>query len=279
MGDPLLLIMGLAGQLTDWPQGLVDQLSDAGFRVIRLDNRDAGLSTAFDWSPPSQTKMARSLLSKKPMPLAAGYTLEDMADDAVGLLSELGVASAHMVGASMGGMIAQIIAFRHPERTMSLTSIMSNTGDRRHGLVAPKVLAKIARLKPVPKAEAAVVGTEMYAMFAGSLWDKDLHLERAKASVERSFRPGGTARQNAAILASPDRTADLGTVTAPTLVIHGLEDTLVLPSGGTSTAKAVPGSRLLVFPDMGHDLPEARWPEMVQAIHQNANRSQPAHAN
>jgi pimeloyl-ACP methyl ester carboxylesterase len=270
-GEPLLLIMGLAGQLIDWSDGFVETLVDRGFRVIRHDNRDAGLSTEFDWEPPSRAAVIASLLTRRR--LDAGYTLADMAADAVGLFDALGIARAHLVGASMGGMIAQTMAIQYPDRVASLTSIMSHTGDRRNGGIDRKVLAKLVRRPRPSRAEAAEVGTEMYSLWAGSAWDRDEHLARARDGVARSWRPDGVERQTAAIAASPDRTRALGTVTAPTLVIHGLEDKLVLPSGGVATAEAVPGSRLLMFPDMGHDVPRRRWNEMTDAIAANAGRA------
>ncbi len=274
-GEPLLLVMGLGGQLTDWSDEWVDGLVDAGFHVIRFDNRDIGLSTEFDWKPPTQAELARSLVTRRPG--SAGYKLSDMADDAVGLLDALEIDAAHVVGISMGGMIAQTMSIHHPERVRSLTSIMSNTGDRKHGGVHRTVIRKMAR-RPAPnRATAAQDSVDAFRMWSGSSWDPEAHLERATRSVARSFRPAGTARQNAAIFASPDRTAALKRITAPTLVIHGLQDKLVRPSGGTATAKAVPGSRLLMFPDMGHDMPRNRFGEMIEAIVANAKRATAHH--
>lgn len=270
-GEPLLLIMGLAGQLIDWSDEFVQTLVDRGFRVIRHDNRDAGLSTEFDWEPPSRAAVAASLLSRRR--LNAGYTLADMAADAIGLFDVLDIERAHLVGASMGGMIAQTMAIQYPDRVGSLTSIMSHTGDRRNGGIDKAVMAKLARPPRPGRDQAAEVGTEMYSLWAGPAWNRDEHLIRARQGVARSWRPQGVERQMAAIAASPDRTNALGTVSAPTLVIHGLEDKLVSPSGGVATARAVPGSRLLMFPDMGHDIPRSRWDEMADAIAYNANRA------
>lgn len=270
-GDPLLLVMGLGGQLTDWPDEFVDQLAGTGFQVVRYDNRDIGLSTEFDWEPPSQMKSVLGQMAKRPP--RAGYHLADMAADADGLLAALDIPSAHVVGMSMGGMIAQSLAIAHPERVRSLTSIMSNTGDRKHGKVAGKLLAKLARL-PEPTPETAVDrSTELFGLISGPHFDATEYRQLAEANHRRSFRPTGTARQTAAIMASPDRTAHLGAVTVPTLVMHGLVDPLVKPNGGIATAAAIPGSRLVMYPDMGHDLPRPRWGEMIEEIRRTADRA------
>lgn len=270
-GEPLLLVMGLGGQLTDWPPGFVQRLAEQGFQVIVFDNRDSGLSTEFDWEPPTQVKSVLSAMARRAV--RTGYHLTDMAADAAGLLQALGHRAAHVVGMSMGGMIAQTMAIEHPERVRSLTSIMSNTGDRRHGRIAVKTMAKLAR-QPAPTPDTAVeLSIRNFRMFSGPHFDEGEHRRRATVSVSRSFRPTGTARQTAAIMASPDRTEALGRVRAPTLVVHGLVDSLVLPSGGVATAKAVPGARLVMYPDMGHDLPAPRWDEMVAAVRRNAERA------
>lgn len=272
-GDPLLLVMGLGGQLVDWPVEFVEQLAAAGFHVTAYDNRDIGLSTEFDWEPPSQTRTVLGALARRPVD--AGYTLVDMAADGVGLLDALGIDSAHLVGMSMGGMIAQQITIDRPERVRSLTSIMSNPGDGKSGRIAAKVMRKMAR-RPKPTRENAVENSlQLFDLISGPHWNADEHRVRAEGSVARSFRPIGVARQTASIMASPDRTPGLARVTVPTLVIHGLVDTLVKPSGGVATANAVPHSRLLMFPDMGHDLPRPRWGEMITAIRQNADRAAP----
>ncbi len=270
-GEPLLLVMGLGGQLTDWPAGFVGALIDRDFRVIRFDNRDIGLSTEFDWPVPPLRKVLAGFVAKRPV--EAGYRVTDMAADAAGLLDALSIDSAHVVGVSMGAMIAQTMAFEHRSTVRSLTSIMSNTGDRRNGRADGRVMVRMVRAPKVTRAEAPSVATEMYSMWAGSSWDRAEHLARAERAVARSWRPDGVERQTAAIAASPDRTARLATVTAPTLVIHGLEDRLVQPSGGIATCEAVPGSRLVMYPDMGHDLPRTRWEEMADEIAFNARRA------
>lgn len=269
-GPPLLLIMGLGAQLTDWPAGFVAQLAER-FRVIAFDNRDIGLSSVMSGPLMTPSAYFRSLATRRKP--ESGYLLSDMADDAAALLHALGIESAHIAGASMGGMIAQTLAIEHPTLVRSMTSIMSNTGDARQGRTAPALMVKLAR-RPAQTLENAVEErVEVFKLVAGPHWDDAELRELAKFAVERSFRPEGTARQLAAINASPDRTQALGSVTAPTLAIHGLVDPLVLPSGGVATAKAVPNSRLLNFPDMGHDLPKPRWPEMIEAMAANAARA------
>jgi pimeloyl-ACP methyl ester carboxylesterase len=270
-GEPLLLVMGLGGQLSDWSEGFIDRFVAAGFQVITFDNRDQGLSTEFDWEPPTNKRVVLATLVKRPP--KAGYLLADMANDAVGLLDALGIESAHVVGMSMGGMIAQTIAIEHPQRVRSLTSIMSNPGDRKNGRIAPSIMAKLAKMPTPTRETAAQRSVDLFELFCGSHFDQSEHLRRSKISVERAFRPAGTARQTAAIMASPDRTPALRELDVPTLVIHGLMDKLVRPSGGVATAAAIPGSRLLMFPDMGHDVPEPRQNEMVSAIRRNADRA------
>ena len=270
-GRPLLLVMGLSGQLVDWPDDFVDLFVTRGFRVIRFDNRDAGLSTEFSWEPPSRWRTLLTLLfRRKPR---AGYDIDDMAGDAAGLLDRLGIPAAHVVGVSMGGMIAQALAIGHPSRVASLTSIMSNTGDGKNGRIGPRLMLKVGRMGE-PTLEASVDQTLFVGrLVSGPHFDEEQVRVMVKQSIARSYRPAGVARQMAAIGASPDRTAGLAKVTAPTLVVHGLLDQLVRLSGGIATAKAVPGSRMLVFPDMGHDLPRPRWEELADAITANADRA------
>jgi pimeloyl-ACP methyl ester carboxylesterase len=272
--DPVLLVMGLGGQLIAWPLDFVDDLVAQGFRVIRFDNRDAGLSTKIDAPAPTRRQMILSILS--PRFAKAAYTLDDMADDAAGLLEHLGIERAHVVGASMGGMIAQTLTIRHPQRVASLTSIMSNTGDRRHGRISPKLLRKLPKFTRRNPEEAIPTAVELGRLISGTDFDEAAVRDAATAAFERSYDPDGTARQTMAIAASADRTPALASVTAPTLVIHGLADLLVRPSGGIATAQAVPGARLLMYPDMGHDLPRRRWSEIVEEIALNAGRAQAA---
>jgi pimeloyl-ACP methyl ester carboxylesterase len=267
-GEPLLLVMGLSGQLSDWPLGFVDELVARGFRVIRFDNRDIGLSTEFASTPPTTGQIAKAVVTRRPVP--AEYRISDMAADAAGLLAALDVDAAHVVGMSMGGMIAQSLAIEHPARVRSITSIMSTTGNRRVGQPKVSLVRRFAR-RPVPTRETAVdLGLETFRAISGPTFDEVEARRMLEVSVARSFRPAGTARQTAAIMASPDRTAALRRLRVPALVIHGLVDPLVRLSGGIATAAAIPGSRLLVFNDMAHDLPPTRWDEMADAIGRNA---------
>lgn len=270
-GEPLLLIEGLGMQLTGWPDEFVALLAACGFQVIRFDNRDIGLSTEFDWEPPSQGRAVAATIARRPP--RAGYLLGDMADDAAGLLDELEIPAAHVVGVSMGGMIAQSLAIAHPDKVRSLTSIMSNTGDATHGKITPKLLPTLARLPRVTRDNAVERAVAIFELISGPHFDADEVRTRAEIGLDRSFRPKGVARQSTAILASPDRTEALGAVTAPTLVMHGLLDPLVKPSGGIATSKAIAGSRLVMYPDMGHDLPRPRWAELVDEIRRNADRA------
>jgi len=271
-GDPLLLIMGLGEQMTSWPDGFVAKLVEAGFQGIRFDNRDVGLSSQSNWEPPSPVRAVASRIVRRTPP--AEYQLGDMAADAAGLLDALGIEAAHVVGVSMGGMIAQAMAIEHPAKVRSLTSIMSNTGDRTHGVVAPSLLPKMARLtRQVDRERAVERSLEVNALISGPEFDADERRAIAERNVARSFRPEAVARQTAAIMASPDRTEALANVQVPTLVVHGLLDRLVKPSGGMATARAVPGSRLVMYPDMGHDLPRSRWDELVGEIRRNADRA------
>ena len=202
-----------------------------------------------------------------------GYTVEHMAADAAALLEALGIGSAHIVGVSMGGMITQAMAINHPSKVKSICSIMSNTGDRKNGGITMSLIRQFIR-RPEPTLETFVDSSVFtFSAISGEHFDEEEHRKQAAESLTRGFAPAGVARQTAAIGASPDRTARLGRVKVPALVIHGLADPLVKPSGGVSTAQAIPGSRLLMFGDMGHDLPVPRWPEIVDAIIANIRRA------
>lgn len=274
-GDPILFVMGLGGQLIDWTDEVMDLFVAEGFQTIRFDNRDIGLSSRDTWTPPSRLQLVRSFLTRRPVK-GCGYTLPDMAADAVGLLDGLGIESAHVVGVSMGGMIVQEMAIDHPERVRSLCSIMSNTGDRKNGGIAASLLAQVAR-QGEPQADTAVDDiVAFFGLISGPHFDPEVYRPYAAAAIERSFDRAGINRQTAAIAGSRDRTNLLGSVTAPTLVIHGLVDPLVKPSGGIATVKAIPSARLLMLPDMGHDLPLPRIPEIRDAILTNAARSKGA---
>ncbi|MEM7092933.1 MAG: alpha/beta hydrolase [Actinomycetota bacterium] len=269
-GPPLLLVMGLGGQLTDWPEAFVAQLAER-FTVVRFDNRDAGLSTISSAPPPERSAFLKALF--RPRSVDAPYRLADMADDAAALMRHLDLGPTHVVGMSMGGMIAQLLALDHGDRVASLCSIMSHTGNPRTGRPAPRIMRLLARRVEPSRESAVEASLAFFAEIGGRDWDRDEHRQRAEQSVARAFNPAGILRQSLAIATAPDRTGRLADVGAPTLVVHGLDDTLVVPSGGVATTKAIPGSRLLMFPAMGHDIPSTRHREIVDAIAANADRS------
>jgi pimeloyl-ACP methyl ester carboxylesterase len=268
---PLLLVMGLGMQMVGWHHEFCGELAGRGFHVVRFDNRDAGRSTHF----PGRAPTLRQLLSRR---FAAGqYRLTDMADDAAGLLRELDLAPAHVVGASMGGMIAQTLAANHPDSVRTLTSIMSNTGSRFSGQPALSLYRPL--LSPAPsEREAFLDHVERLFTLIGSPGRADVEdlREVAALSFDRARDPASTVRQLAAILASGNRSRDLRRIKAPTLVVHGSADKLVRPSGGRATAKAIPGARLLTVEGMGHDLPRAFWPRIIDAIAEHARSSRRA---
>ena len=272
-GEPLLLVMGLGGQLIAWPLEFVDRLVAKGFRVIRFDNRDIGLSTKMPSPPPTTRRILLAVLSRRFA--RSDYTLSDMADDAAGLLDHLGVGRAHVVGMSMGGMISQAMVIRHPDRVASLTSIMSNTGDRKNGRTKRSLLRRMPRLMARNPADAIDNGVKIFRLVSGPHFDEAAAREMAEEAFARSYEPAGAARQTMAVAASPDRTWDLRRVRVPTLVVHGLLDPLVLPSGGMATARAIPGAKLVMYPDMGHDLPKPRWDDLIDEIVDTARRSGP----
>jgi pimeloyl-ACP methyl ester carboxylesterase len=261
--------MGLATQMIGWHEDFCRALADRGFHVIRYDNRDVGRSTAVKGPVPSVLQLLRR--DKR----AATYTLDDLAADGVGLLDHLGIERAHVMGASMGGMIAQTMAARHHDRVLSLVSMMSNTGARWIGEPSPRLYRVL--LKASPRDREAYIEHAVWVFrkigSPGFPPDDEQLRELAAQSFDRGRNPAGAARQLAAIIASGDRTPLLRTISAPTLVIHGKQDRLVPLSGGRATARAIPGSRLLVIDGMGHDIPRGAWPRMLDAIEQNAARA------
>ena len=270
-GDPaLLLVMGLGTQMVAWPEAFCRQLADRGFFVIRYDNRDIGRSTHLrGLRPPT----IRQLLLRDRS--AAKYSLADMAEDGIGLLDRLGIERAHVAGASMGGMIAQTMAARHPDRVLSLASIMSNTGHIWKGTPGLRIYPVFMR-RPAANREGAVESFVSVFKLIGSPgfpFDEAATRKAAELSYDRGYNPAGSGRQLAAIIAAGDRTAELRGITAPTVVIHGTKDKMVRPSGGRATAAAIPGSRLVEIEGMGHDLPRGAWDRMVDAIVANAQRA------
>ena len=274
-GRPLLLIMGLGGQSIMWDEGFCDALAERGHFVVRYDNRDVGLSTKFDAAglPNVMELMLQSAAGKQP---AVPYTLDDMADDAAGLLDALGLETAHVCGASMGGMIAQTVAIRHGQRLRSLVSIMSSTGDPSLPQAKPEAMAVLMAPPPTDRAGSldAAVRTWRTIGSPGFPFDETKIRERAGRLYDRSFYPQGTARQLAAIVAHGSRAEKLREVSAPTLVIHGAADPLVPIEGGRDTARAIPGAELLVIEGMGHDLPEGAWPKLVGAISEHTAKAE-----
>lgn len=270
-GRDLLLVSGLGAQRITWPEALIARLVDHGFRVITFDNRDVGCSTKLDAAAPTMRQTLAGTVSRRFA--TSSYVLSDMAADAVGLLDVLGIEAAHVAGASMGGMIAQTIAIEHPQRVRTLTSIMSTTGNRRVGRPKSTLLPRLARLVDGPRETYVDRQVEIFRLISGTHFDEAVTRGVIEAEFARDYCPEGTARQSAAIMASPDRTAALNKLNVPTLVIHGLEDPLVMPSGGLATARAIPGARLLAFPDMGHNLPPGRVDEVITAVTQHTERA------
>lgn len=262
--DPtMVLVMGLATQMIAWHEDFCGLLAEAGFHVVRFDNRDIGLSTHLDHLG---TPDLSPLFSGRPI-TEAPYTLGDMADDTVRLLDALGVARAHVVGGSMGGMIAQEVALRHPERLLSLTSLFSTTAPQV-GAPTPEAMTALLAPPPTTEDEAAERTVAVYRVIGspGFPLDEAGLRERGREAFRRANDPAGVTRQLAAIHVSGDRTERLQQLAVPTLVLHGEDDPLVQLDGGIATAKAVPGARLVTWPGMGHDLPRALWPRLVDEI-------------
>jgi pimeloyl-ACP methyl ester carboxylesterase len=266
---PLLLIMGLGGQLIHWDEGFCRELSDRGHFVIRYDNRDTGLSTRFEAAGlPDMSALLNARLQGQP--IQAPYTLDDMADDAAKLLEALDIEKAHICGSSMGGMIAQILAIRHSQRLLSLVSIYSTTGNPDLPQSQPAALE--ALLTPQPVERRAYIDFNVVTMQAiagsGFAFDEQFIRSISARAYDRAFYPPGVGRQMTAVMAQENRTSALGSVTVPTLVIHGTADPLVPAEHGKSTADAIPGAKLLLVEGMGHDLPHTKgpWPQVIDAI-------------
>lgn len=271
-GRPLLLIMGLGTQMTAWDPGFCAMLAGRGHYVIRFDNRDIGLSTQFDRLPePDLLAILGGDVRTAP------YRLADMAEDAAGLLDALGIERTHVVGASMGGMIAQELAIRHGHRVLSLCSIMSTTGEHVVGQPTAEAMAAIMAPRGVDRDQAIHRAVNVQRVIGSKtpeyVVSDEVRYERAAESYDRAYRPDGGIRQLAAIAASPDRTEALGALKMPVLVMHGDQDPLVDISGGRATAAAVPGAEMIVFPGLAHDLPEQLWPAFVDAISANTAKA------
>ena len=270
-GDPLLLIMGLGAQLTGWPIEFVDHLASQGFRVIRFDNRDSGLSTKSVGDPPAAMDLLAKALNGES--IESPYSLSTMADDAVALLDFLGYQSAHIVGASMGGMIVQRFALNHPERVASLCSIMSTPR-----FIRPEYQLTVELMEPDSGTREGRIesGLKSARLIHGDKFPLPENLrELVAASIDRAWNPAGTNRQLTAILADGDRRPELETLSIPTTVIHGTADRLVPPRGGKETAKAIKDSRLVEIEGMGHSMPEETWTEIFQVFYELVDKSKP----
>jgi len=265
-GDPedptILLVMGLATQMIAWHEDFCEELAGRGFHVVRFDNRDIGRSTHLDFRPPTLGQLFRRRFRPEQ------YTLSDMAEDTARLIEKLEIAPAHVVGVSMGGMIAQVLAAEHPELVRSLTSMLSTTGSRAHGQPHHSVLRYLLRPPPRDREGYIERSAEVFGLVGSTGFDRDdaYIRERAGRMYDRGYSVASGGRQLGAILATGNRTNLLRRITAPTLVIHGTVDKMVRPSGGRATAKAIPGARLMMIEGMGHDLPRGAWPQIIDAI-------------
>lgn len=268
-GDPkdpaLLLVMGFTAQLIAWDAAFCEALANRGRYVIRFDNRDCGLSTHLDGVNVDLPAVLAAVDGKGEMPTVP-YTLSTFSDDAFGLLDHLGITKAHIFGASMGGMIVQTMALEHPERVLSMTSVMSTTGEPDYFKSDPSAMQ--ALMTPPPSEREAFIA---FSVDRGALFSSPRYYDRAKAAVragesfDRAFYPEGASRQLAAIRGSADRSEALRKLSVPTLVLHGRADKLILPIGGDRTAELIPGANLMMLNDMGHDVPEPLWPLIVDA--------------
>lgn len=267
---PLLLVMGLASQMLVWETDFCELLARRGYRVIRYDNRDVGRSTILREAPvPKRWQLALR------DPKGAPYTLEEMAGDGAGLLDHLDIPAAHVVGASMGGMIAQALTVRHPDRVLSLVSIMSTTGNRRVGNPRPRLALRMLRRVARDRDGYIRDHLQTYREIGSPAYsfNETARRELAGRMFDRGIHPAGSARQMAAIVTAGDRTEDLRKVSVPTTVIHGDADPLVNVSGGRATAAAIPDARLVIIPGMAHDLPRDLWPRVADAIVENTERT------
>jgi pimeloyl-ACP methyl ester carboxylesterase len=271
-GDPtdpaILLIMGLGTQMVAWREDFCQMLVDRGFYVIRYDNRDVGKSTSMEGAPITMRELVTKRVKEPP------YTLAEMADDAIGLLNHLGIQKAHIVGASMGGMIAQHLAMRYPGRVLTMTSIMSTTGGRFVGQPKMAVIPLFLGRPTGGREEYIERAVKLFrAIGSKKRFDEDYVREGAALSWDRGINPAGYGRQLAAITADGNRSKRLARIATPTLVIHGKDDRLVSPSGGKATARAIRGSKFLLMDDMGHDLPRPVWPQIIDAVVENTKRA------
>lgn len=263
--DAVVLVSGFSAQLTMWRPGFCEMLASRGRYVIRFDNRDCGLSSKIDGAKVDVEAVLGAAMAGTPMP-PVPYTLTDMAADVVGLMDALDIDRAHVAGASMGGMIVQVLAIEHPDRLLSVTSIMSTIGDLAYGQALPEAMGVLMAPPPTTREEAIEFGYRTAVWSSKRYFDGDTIAEHIATSFDRASYPEGGPRQLAAIYATGDRSAQLAEVDVPFLVIHGLDDTLIAPTGGRRTAELVPGAHLLEVADMGHDTPEPLWPLITGAM-------------
>ena len=270
--EPMLLIMGLGGQMVLWDDAFCEQIAVRGFRVIRFDNRDVGQSSKFTGGK-RLTWLELLKLRFLKIPVTAPYTLRDMAEDTIALMDVLGIRSAHMVGASMGGMIAQEIAITFPERVRSLISIMSTTGNPKLPQPAREAISILMAPPPRSRDEYIARFERNWKVLRAGRFPEDEALDssRAERIFDRGLNPAGVGRQIRAVLASGSRKERLRKVKAPTLVIHGTADPLVDPKAGQDTAVSIPGAKLMMVQGMGHAIPMAKWPEIIDAIDKHAH--------
>jgi len=264
--DPaLILIMGFGAQMVAWDSRFAKMLADRGHFVVRFDNRDVGLSTKLDGVKVDSNAVIAASLTEQPLP-PVPYNLSDMAQDVVGLMDHLNIAKAHIMGASMGGMIAQVFAIEHPQRTASLVSVMSMPGEPETMQSTPEAMTALMAIPPFDRA-GFIEHSLVYQAFQSKKYRNDT-LSRANAArdFDRSFYPEGSPRQLAAIYASGRRTEALAALKTRTLVLHGNDDTLIAPGAGERTAEIIPGAELVLVDDMGHDMPEPLWPKIVDTI-------------
>ena len=268
--EPMLLVMGIGSQMINWPDRFCELLAERGFFVIRFDNRDCGRSTWLtELGVPSVTMAFEKRLDDPP------YLLTDMADDCAGLLDALGVDAAHVVGASLGGFVAQTLAIERPERVLSLASLMSSTGSGEVGQPHPEALELLMTRPPDERDAYADYTVAARSVIGSTGFEQDQELIRATArrAFDRGLNPDGTQRQLVASICSGSRHERLGEIAVPTVVVHGSADTLIDPSGGEATAAAIPGAELVIIDGWGHDMPPAVWARLVDEIAENAKRA------
>ena len=268
----LLLIMGYTAQMVAWEDELCRMFAANNLFVVRFDNRDCGLSTKFDGVQVDVNAVIAAALMEDPIP-PVPYTLSHMASDAAGLLDHLRIERAHVLGASMGGMIAQVMTIEHPTRVRSLTSVMSMSGEPEYGQSAPEAMNALLSVPPSDR-DGFIAHAPIYQAFHSKKYRSDENSKRAAArDFDRCFYPQGAPRQLAAIYATGRRTEQLQAVKTPTLVIHGKDDTLITPSGGERTAELIPNAKFVLLDDMGHDLPQPLWGKFVSLVAEFISKS------